>query len=227
MAPSPQPSVMVARVETTLAIGWNPPSAPPVVGPSQSGSSPGCFHSTSAWAATSSSPDGWSPAPKATTVPAANTNARAAMSAMSRERTTDSSFGIRRTDSLSGRADRVTECSAAVAVPSPRHTSRHRTRGGTRTPLRRRSGNAVGGDRWGSHEPHRETKRNGRNGPHEHESPTTEGSRRCRVGGRGGGGQGRGRTADLRFFRPALYQLSYLTGAAAEDGASAGGDDGI
>ena len=31
------------------------------------------------------------------------------------------------------------------------------------------------------------------------------------------GGQGRGRTADLRFFRPALYQLSYLTGAAAED----------
>jgi hypothetical protein len=29
--------------------------------------------------------------------------------------------------------------------------------------------------------------------------------------GRTRGGQGRGRTADLRFFRPALYQLSYLT----------------
>ncbi len=25
-------------------------------------------------------------------------------------------------------------------------------------------------------------------------------------------GQGQGRTADLWFFRPALYQLSYLTG---------------
>ena len=29
------------------------------------------------------------------------------------------------------------------------------------------------------------------------------------------GGQGRGRTADLRFFRPALCQLSYLTSRAA------------
>ena len=28
-----------------------------------------------------------------------------------------------------------------------------------------------------------------------------------------GGGQGRDRTADPRFFRPVLYQLSYLTGS--------------
>ncbi len=31
------------------------------------------------------------------------------------------------------------------------------------------------------------------------------------VAGDFSGGQGRGRSADLRFFRPALYQLSYLT----------------
>ena len=31
-----------------------------------------------------------------------------------------------------------------------------------------------------------------------------------------GGGQGRGRTADLWFFRPALCQLSYLTVAGSD-----------
>ena len=42
------------------------------------------------------------------------------------------------------------------------------------------------------------------------------------------GGQGRRRSVDLRFFRPALYQLSYLTSIPkAISSASVGGDDGI
>ncbi len=38
-------------------------------------------------------------------------------------------------------------------------------------------------------------------------------------------GQGRSRTADLWFFRPALYQLSYLTGKPRLE--PRGGDDEI
>jgi hypothetical protein len=43
------------------------------------------------------------------------------------------------------------------------------------------------------------------------------------------GGQGRDRTADPRFFRPVLYQLSYLTKALGPVGPSvdSGGSDGI
>jgi hypothetical protein len=43
------------------------------------------------------------------------------------------------------------------------------------------------------------------------------------------GGQGRDRTADPRFFRPVLYQLSYLTKALGPAGPSVvlGGSDGI
>ena len=43
------------------------------------------------------------------------------------------------------------------------------------------------------------------------------------------GGQGRDRTADPRFFRPVLYQLSYLTKALGPAGPSvdSGGSDGI
>jgi hypothetical protein len=39
-------------------------------------------------------------------------------------------------------------------------------------------------------------------------------------------GQGRDRSVDLRFFRPALYRLSYLTGSSSDSCSLAGGDDG-
>ena len=41
------------------------------------------------------------------------------------------------------------------------------------------------------------------------------------------GGQGRRRSVDLRFFRPALYQLSYLTQHRTPLRGQVGGHDGI
>ena len=40
-------------------------------------------------------------------------------------------------------------------------------------------------------------------------------------------GQGRRRSVDLRFFRPALYRLSYLTSQTVILANPAGGNDGI
>ena len=42
-----------------------------------------------------------------------------------------------------------------------------------------------------------------------------------------GGGQGRRRSVDLWFFRPALYRLSYLTSRPEPVGLRVGGNDGI
>ena len=41
------------------------------------------------------------------------------------------------------------------------------------------------------------------------------------------GGQGRRRSVDLRFFRPALYRLSYLTSQTGSLRSRLGGHDGI